>query len=76
MGFRLEGVVVLFRKEHKENDCESLKPPENSGPKLTFKVKFHDFTFTAIRQIVHQFFHRNEVPTIAKVLQVKVTPTK
>ncbi|RVE40529.1 hypothetical protein evm_014822 [Chilo suppressalis] len=57
-------------QEHKEKDCESLNPPENSGPKLTFKEKLDDFTFTAIRRIVHQFCHRNEVPTIAKVLQV------
>lgn len=59
--------VYSVLKEHKENDSESPKPPEKTGPKLTFKDKLDDFTFTAVRRIVHQFFHRNEIPTIAKV---------
>lgn len=59
--------VYSVLKEHKENDSESPKPPEKTGPKLTFKDKLDNFTFTAIRRIVHQFFHRNEIPTIAKV---------
>ncbi|XP_061705341.1 uncharacterized protein LOC133516402 [Cydia pomonella] len=29
-----------------------------------------EFDFAAIRRMVHQFFHRNEAPTIQKILQV------
>ncbi|KAF9421967.1 hypothetical protein HW555_002187 [Spodoptera exigua] len=44
-------------------------PPKKSGPKRSFKDKIVEFTFCAIRRIVHQFFYRNEPPTIAKVNQ-------
>ncbi|KAH9640039.1 hypothetical protein HF086_008134, partial [Spodoptera exigua] len=45
-------------------------PPKKFGPKRSFKDKIDEFTFCAIRRIVHQFFYRNEPPTIAKILQV------
>lgn len=54
-------------KEHKENKDATPNPPKKPGPKLSFKEKFDEFTFSAIRRCVHQFFYRNEPPTIAKV---------
>ncbi|CAH2108017.1 unnamed protein product [Euphydryas editha] len=58
-----------------ENECEVNKgapptPPQKTGPKRSFKDKIDEFTFSAIRRIVHQFLYRNEPPTIAKILQV------
>ncbi|KAL4717838.1 hypothetical protein ACJJTC_000987 [Scirpophaga incertulas] len=58
-----------------ENECEvnkgaPLTPPKKTGPKRSFKDKIDEFTFSAIRRIVHQFFYRNEPPTISKILQV------
>ncbi|KAL4718064.1 hypothetical protein ACJJTC_004091 [Scirpophaga incertulas] len=35
-----------------------------------FKDKLDDFTFSAIRRKVHQFYMANEAPTIAKILKV------
>ncbi|KAL4714164.1 hypothetical protein ACJJTC_008518 [Scirpophaga incertulas] len=34
------------------------------------EYKIDEFTFSAKRRIVHQFFYRNEPPTITKILQV------
>ncbi|XP_050563610.1 uncharacterized protein LOC118264399 [Spodoptera frugiperda] len=64
------GVTSVYSvlKEYKEN--EQFKSPEKRGPKHNFKDKLDDFTFTAIRRKVHQFFYANEPPTIAKVLKV------
>ncbi|KAF9808730.1 hypothetical protein SFRURICE_016247 [Spodoptera frugiperda] len=60
------GVTSVYSvlKEYKEN--EQFKSPEKRGPKHNFKDKLDDFTFTAIRRKVHQFFYANEPPTIAK----------
>lgn len=46
---------------------EEFKSPEKSGPKTDILNKLDEFTFSAIRRKVHEFFYRNESPTIKKV---------
>lgn len=43
-------------------------PPKKTGPKRSFKDKMDEFTFSAIKRIVHQFFYRNEPPTIERLV--------
>lgn len=60
--------VYRVLKEHKEN--ENLTAPKTPGRKLNFKDKLDDFTFSAIRRKVHEFFYRNESPSLDKVILV------
>lgn len=55
-------------KEHKEN--ENFNSPKIPGPKIDFKNKLDDFTLSAIRRKVHQFFYRNESPSLNKVMLI------
>lgn len=52
-------------KEHKTT--QTLSSPKKEGPMTNFVQKMDDFTMSAIRRIVHQFFRRNEAPTLKKV---------
>lgn len=60
-----ERTVRNILKEH--NTTNEFASPKKPGPKLAVIDKLDEFTFAAIRRIVHQFFHRNEPPTIQKV---------
>ncbi|XP_047998733.1 uncharacterized protein LOC125236081 [Leguminivora glycinivorella] len=63
-----ERTVRSIFAEH--NSATEFASPKKPGPKLSVIDKLDEFTFAAIRRTVHQFFHRNEPPTIEKVLQV------
>lgn len=60
-----ETTVRRVVAEHKNN--ETFTPPKKTGPKTSILDKIEEFDLAAIRRIVHQFFHRNEPPTIQKV---------
>lgn len=52
----------------KENKTTGrLSSPKKKGRKTNFKQNIDEYTYSAIRRIVHQFFRRNELPTITKV---------
>lgn len=57
--------VYKITKEYKET--KDFEKPKKSGPQLSFKQKFYEFIFAAIRRKVHAFFYRTEIPTIQKV---------
>jgi transposase len=63
------GVASVFRvlRDFKENG-KSVTPSKNRKKSKAFE-KVDDFTKTAIRRKVHDFYFRNEIPTINKVLK-------
>ncbi|KAI5638902.1 hypothetical protein NE865_08468 [Phthorimaea operculella] len=61
------GTTTVFNVLRNIKENITPTPPKHSGPKLTFKDKLDEFTFSAIRRKVHSFFYNNEAPTVAKV---------
>lgn len=63
-GVSTASVYTILKDYKQENE---MPAPKKTGPKQNFKDKIGEYTFAAIRRIVHQFFFRHEAPTIAKV---------
>ncbi|CAK9802850.1 hypothetical protein ANTQUA_LOCUS10453 [Anthophora quadrimaculata] len=59
--------VFRIRKEGMSGEISS---PKRTKIRQKIVEKVDDFDKNVIRRIVHQFFHRNELPTIEKVLEV------
>lgn len=57
--------VQRILKERKTTG--TFSSPKKAGPKTNFLQKMDEYTYSAIRRIVHQFYRRNEIPTVAKV---------
>lgn len=64
-GVSLASVYAILKQYKLSKDFEN---PKTSGPRLSFKDKLDEFTFSTIRIKFHQFFYRNEMPTIEKVI--------
>ncbi|CAK9810870.1 hypothetical protein ANTPLA_LOCUS6710 [Anthophora plagiata] len=65
--------VFRIRKEGMSGE---ISCPKRTKIRQKFVEKVDDFDKNVIRRIVHQFFHRNELPTIEKVLEaVHADPT-
>lgn len=58
-------IVSLYKTNH----ILGLSSPKNKKNKPNILEKLDDFTKCAIRRKVHEFFFRNEQPTLNKVLQ-------
>lgn len=52
----------------KKNSTAGFSSPKKNKPRKTIQDKVDDCDKTVIRRIVHQFFFRNEIPTIDNVL--------
>ncbi|XP_072377939.1 uncharacterized protein [Diabrotica undecimpunctata] len=62
------GEASVYRIIREQNSTGGFSSPKKNKPRKTILHKIDDFDKTAIRRIVHQFFFRNEIPTIDKVL--------
>lgn len=60
--------VYTIIKEKKTNHV--LKSPKKTRERKTVINTTDNFTQNALRRIVHEFFSRNEIPTLNKILQV------
>jgi hypothetical protein len=65
----MAGVALstVYKITNEYKDTKDLESPKKTGPQLSFKNKFDEFTFSAIRRKVHNFFYQKEAPTIEKV---------
>lgn len=61
------GLSSVYRITKEYKDTKEFQKPKKSGPQRSFKQKFDEFSFAAIRRKVHAFFYKNEIPTIQKV---------
>lgn len=59
--------VYRIRREAKMND-NKLKSPVKFRKTVPLLEKYDEFTKSAIRSKVHQFFFRQELPTLDKIL--------
>ncbi|XP_015929512.3 uncharacterized protein [Parasteatoda tepidariorum] len=59
--------VFRIIKEYKKDGI--LHSPKRTKPRKTFLDDIDDFDKNAVRRKVHDFFRRNEIPTINKVLK-------
>lgn len=57
-------VISAYKKDH----IKGLKSPENKKKRPGMFEKIDNFSKCAIRRKVHEFFFRNERPTLEKVL--------
>ncbi|XP_072377702.1 uncharacterized protein [Diabrotica undecimpunctata] len=62
------GEASVYRIIREQKSTGGFSSPKKNKPRKTILHKIDDFDKTAIRRIVHQFFFRNEIPTIDKVL--------
>ncbi|XP_023937205.1 uncharacterized protein LOC112045306 isoform X2 [Bicyclus anynana] len=60
-----EKTIQRIIKEYKIKG--EVTSPSRSTPKYSIVDKLDDFTMSAIKRKVHQFFFRNELPTIKKI---------
>ncbi|KAL4719077.1 hypothetical protein ACJJTC_013979 [Scirpophaga incertulas] len=56
------GISTVYSVLEQRKENEQFKPPVKSGQIHDFKDKLDDFTFSAIRRKVHQFYMANEAP--------------
>lgn len=62
--------VSVNRIVKEKNNCDGiLKSPKKTKQRVNIVDKVDDFTKYAIRRIVHNFFSRNEIPTLDKILK-------
>lgn len=64
------GLTTINKTRKEMRDTDTLSSPSKTGPKEKNKRlnRYDSFTLSCIRRKVHQFFARNEPPTLNKVL--------
>jgi hypothetical protein len=61
-----KATVYRIRKEANANSS-MLSSPKKCRKRTSISEKYDDFTKSAIRAKVHEFFFRNELPTLNKI---------
>lgn len=62
------GTASVYRIRKQINQNNDLKSPSKTRNRCPLPDKYDDFTKSAIRSKIHQFFIRNELPTVKKIL--------
>lgn len=65
-----KSTVYRIVSEYKKDHIKGVLSPRNKKQRLCAFDKIDDFSKCAIRRKVHEFFFRNEQPTVEKVLRV------